>query len=122
LFISAVAKPGVKSLLAGEVGTGPGTGQLVCTAHQLTYRLAIAHSSALSVASLSSAVADRHNNIRDDSSAVAISAKVNRMVGSSSKAALGDAKRRECGLLGHPSKWHNAVASGPGRVADGRRN
>src|SRR6202022_443284 len=35
LFISAVAKPGVKSLLAGEVGTGPGTGQLVCTAQQL---------------------------------------------------------------------------------------
>src|ERR1700709_2481722 len=35
LFISAVAKPGLKSLLAGEVGTGPGTGQLVCTAPQL---------------------------------------------------------------------------------------
>src|ERR1700682_2240343 len=35
LFISAVAKPGLKSLLAGDVGTGPGTGQLVCTAQQL---------------------------------------------------------------------------------------
>src|ERR1700721_925491 len=35
LFISAVANPGLKSLLAGEVGTGPGTGQLVCTAQQL---------------------------------------------------------------------------------------
>src|ERR1700688_1431283 len=34
LFISAVAKPGLKSLLAGDVGTGPGTGQLVCTAQQ----------------------------------------------------------------------------------------
>src|ERR1700761_6840417 len=34
LFISAVAKPGLKSLLAGEVGTGPGTGQLLCTAQQ----------------------------------------------------------------------------------------
>src|ERR1700749_5270041 len=34
LFISAVAKPGVKLLLAGDVGTGPGTGQLVCTAQQ----------------------------------------------------------------------------------------
>ena len=29
LFISAVAKPGVKSLFAGDVGTRPGTGQLV---------------------------------------------------------------------------------------------
>src|SRR5579884_2683877 len=35
LFINAVAKPGLKPLLAGEVGTGPGTGQLVCTAQQL---------------------------------------------------------------------------------------
>src|SRR3984957_9204976 len=35
LFISAVAKPGVKSWLAGDVGTGPGAGQLVCTAQQL---------------------------------------------------------------------------------------
>src|SRR5256885_4695173 len=35
LFISAVAKPGLNSSLAGEVGTGPGTGQLVCTAQQL---------------------------------------------------------------------------------------
>jgi hypothetical protein len=35
LFISAVAKPGLKSLLVGEVGTGPGTGQFVCTAQQL---------------------------------------------------------------------------------------
>src|ERR1700733_8287538 len=35
LFISAVAKPGLKALLAGDVGTGPGTGQLVCTAQQL---------------------------------------------------------------------------------------
>src|SRR6185312_8735858 len=35
LFISAVAKPGLKSLLAGDVGTGPGTGQFVCTAQQL---------------------------------------------------------------------------------------
>src|ERR1700761_5332143 len=35
LFISAVAKPGLKSLLAGDVGTGPGTGQLVWTAQQL---------------------------------------------------------------------------------------
>src|SRR6202000_46796 len=35
LFISAVAKPGLKSLLAGDVGTGPGTGQLVCTDQQL---------------------------------------------------------------------------------------
>src|ERR1700730_12301389 len=35
LFISAVANPGVKSLLAGDVGTGPGTGQFVCTAQQL---------------------------------------------------------------------------------------
>src|ERR1700743_2840560 len=35
LFISAVAKPGRKSLLAGDVGTGPGTGQFVCTAQQL---------------------------------------------------------------------------------------
>src|ERR1700742_2007438 len=34
LFISAVAKPGLNSLLAGDVGTGPGTGQLVCTAQQ----------------------------------------------------------------------------------------
>src|SRR6201996_1811865 len=34
LFISAVAKPGLKSLLAGDVGTGPGTGQLVCTDQQ----------------------------------------------------------------------------------------
>src|SRR3954462_3799550 len=35
LFISAVAKPGWKLLLAGDVGTGPGTGQFVCTAQQL---------------------------------------------------------------------------------------
>ena len=35
LFISAVAKPGLNALLAGEVGTGPGTGQFVCTAQQL---------------------------------------------------------------------------------------
>ena len=35
VFISAVAKPGLKSLLAGEVGTGPGTGQLVLTDQQL---------------------------------------------------------------------------------------
>src|ERR1700751_6017608 len=35
LFISAVAKPGLNSWLAGDVGTGPGTGQLVCTAQQL---------------------------------------------------------------------------------------
>src|SRR5271156_2781869 len=35
LFIRAVANPGLKSLLAGDVGTGPGTGQLVCTAQQL---------------------------------------------------------------------------------------
>src|ERR1700710_3225250 len=35
LFINAVANPGVKSLLAGDVGTGPGTGQLVCTDQQL---------------------------------------------------------------------------------------
>src|ERR1700748_1850879 len=35
LFISAVAKPGLKSLLAGDVGTGPGSGQLVCTDQQL---------------------------------------------------------------------------------------
>ena len=35
LFIRAVAKPGAKSLLAGELGTGPGTGQLVWTAQQL---------------------------------------------------------------------------------------
>ena len=35
LFISAVANPGLKSLLAGDVGTGPGTGQFVCTAQQL---------------------------------------------------------------------------------------
>src|ERR1700759_1222308 len=35
LFISAVAKPGLKSWLAGDVSTGPGTGQLVCTAQQL---------------------------------------------------------------------------------------
>src|SRR5271156_1748892 len=35
LFINAVANPGLKSLLAGDVGTGPGTGQLVCTAQQL---------------------------------------------------------------------------------------
>src|SRR6266436_1139169 len=35
LFINAVANPGVKSLLAGDVGTGPGTGQFVCTAQQL---------------------------------------------------------------------------------------
>src|ERR1700760_3909951 len=34
LFISAVAKPGLKSLLAGDVGTGPGTGQFVWTAQQ----------------------------------------------------------------------------------------
>ena len=34
LFIKAVAKPGLKSLFAGDVGTGPGTGQLVCTAQQ----------------------------------------------------------------------------------------
>src|SRR6201996_6636092 len=34
LFISAVAKAGWKSLLAGDAGTGPGTGQLVCTAQQ----------------------------------------------------------------------------------------
>ena len=34
MFINAVANPGLKSLLAGEVGTGPGTGQLVCTAQQ----------------------------------------------------------------------------------------
>ena len=26
-FISAVAKPGLNALLAGDVGTGPGTGQ-----------------------------------------------------------------------------------------------
>src|ERR1700719_5146219 len=35
LFISSVANPGLKSLLAGEVGTGPGTGQFVWTAQQL---------------------------------------------------------------------------------------
>ena len=35
LFISAVANPGLNPLLAGEVGTGPGTGQLVCMAQQL---------------------------------------------------------------------------------------
>ena len=35
MFINAVAKPGLKSLLAGDVGTGPGTGQFVCTAQQL---------------------------------------------------------------------------------------
>src|ERR1700751_1873044 len=35
LFISAVAKPGLKSLLAGDVGTARGTGQLVCPAQQL---------------------------------------------------------------------------------------
>jgi hypothetical protein len=35
LFINAVANPGLKSLLAGDVGTGPGTGQFVCTAQQL---------------------------------------------------------------------------------------
>src|SRR5882757_3160380 len=34
LFISAVAKPGLKSLLAGDVGTGPGTGQFVWTDQQ----------------------------------------------------------------------------------------
>ncbi|GAB4930607.1 hypothetical protein MAHJHV47_30770 [Mycobacterium avium subsp. hominissuis] len=35
MFISEAAKPGLKSLLAGDVGTGPGTGQLVCTTQQL---------------------------------------------------------------------------------------
>src|ERR1700710_490300 len=35
LFISAVANPGLNSLFAGDVGTGPGTGQLVCTDQQL---------------------------------------------------------------------------------------
>src|SRR3984957_16917794 len=34
LFITAVAKPGLKSLLAGGGGPGPGTGRLVCTAQQ----------------------------------------------------------------------------------------
>ena len=34
LCINAVAKPGLKSLLAGDVGTGPGTGQFVWIAQQ----------------------------------------------------------------------------------------
>jgi hypothetical protein len=55
----------------------------------------------------------RHNNIRDDPGRRPMSAKVNRMVGSSRKAAP-----RRRGKAGVP----NVVASGPSRVADGRRN
>ena len=49
----------------------------------MTNLLAIAHNSILSGSSLSSAAAARHNIIRDAANAVAISARVNRIVGSS---------------------------------------